>query len=133
VSVVFLDTVALIALWNASDQWHATADRVYSDLRTKRAEVVTTRYVLLECGNTAARTPFRNDVTVLRTSLTRTNRLISPTEGDWNDAWEAYERNDAGGAGIVDQISIVVMRRLGISEVFTNDWHFTAAGFKTLF
>jgi len=133
VSVAFLDTVALIALWNDSDQWHATAERVYSELRTRRTEFVTTRYVLLECGNTAARTPFRNDVTLLRASLTSSNRLISPTDEDWDNAWTAYERSDAGGAGIVDQVSIVVMRRLAISEVFTNDWHFTAAGLKTLF
>ncbi len=39
----------------------------------------------------------------------------------------------AGQAGIVDQVSFVVMRRLGITEAFTNDRHFQAAGFHTLF
>jgi predicted nucleic acid-binding protein len=32
-----------------------------------------------------------------------------------------------------DHISFVVMRRLGITEAFTNDVHFQAAGFTTLF
>ena len=36
-------------------------------------------------------------------------------------------------AGIVDQVSFVVMRRLGLTRAFTNDWHFRAAGFETLF
>jgi len=35
--------------------------------------------------------------------------------------------------GIVDCISFAVMRRLGLTEAFTNDQHFTAAGFTTLF
>lgn len=40
---------------------------------------------------------------------------------------------EAGQAGIVDQVSFLVMRRLGITEAFTNDRHFQAAGFVTLF
>lgn len=30
-------------------------------------------------------------------------------------------------------VSFAVMRRLGITEAFTNDRHFQAAGFATLF
>ncbi|RIK84064.1 MAG: hypothetical protein DCC67_05295 [Planctomycetota bacterium] len=59
--------------------------------------------------------------------------MISPTDGDWNAAWLAYERGDAGAPGIVDQVSFVVMRRFGITRAFSNDWHFAAAGFETLF
>jgi len=36
-------------------------------------------------------------------------------------------------AGIVDHVSFIVMRRLGITDAFTNDRHFQAAGFTTLF
>jgi uncharacterized protein len=35
--------------------------------------------------------------------------------------------------GIVDCISFVIMRRLGLTEVFSNDQHFAAAGFTPLF
>jgi predicted nucleic acid-binding protein len=38
-----------------------------------------------------------------------------------------------GQAGIVDHISFLVMHRLGITDAFTNDGHFRAAGFVTLF
>lgn len=41
--------------------------------------------------------------------------------------------NRLGSAGIVDHVSFSVMRRLGITEAFTNDRHFAAAGFITLF
>jgi predicted nucleic acid-binding protein len=59
--------------------------------------------------------------------------LIDLTEQEWQQAWSAYDRGDAGDAGIIDQASFVAMRRLGIRQAFTNDRHFTAAGFETLF
>jgi predicted nucleic acid-binding protein len=60
-------------------------------------------------------------------------RVIVPTEADWQQGWITYARGDAAGAGIVDNVSFVVMRRLGITDAFTNDRHFRAAGFNTLF
>ena len=59
---VFLDSVGLIAVWNADDQWHAAAKPVFADLVKEKTRLVTTTYILLECGNAAARRPFRNDV-----------------------------------------------------------------------
>lgn len=59
--------------------------------------------------------------------------LIEPTAQEIEDAWAAYERGEAGQAGIVDHVSFKVMRRLGITEAFTNDKHYQAAGFTVLF
>src|SRR5260370_1456366 len=63
-----------------------------------------------------------------------------PSDDDMEDNYEILDRRHktgikdfAGGAGIVDQISFVVMRRLSIARAFTNDEHFRAAGFETLF
>ncbi len=61
------------------------------------------------------------------------HRLIVPTVEDWQAAWLAYERGEADRAGTVDHVSFTIMRRLGISKAFTNDGHFRAAGFETLF
>ncbi|HUY34226.1 MAG TPA: hypothetical protein VMV69_15880 [Pirellulales bacterium] len=132
-TVVFLDTVGLIAQWDAGDQWHALADAAYQQMVAQRKSVLTTIFILLECGNTAARRTFRSDVCELRQTLERRNELIVPTEDDWKEAWAAYERGEAAQAGIVDHVSFAVMRRLGITEAFTNDRHFQAAGFTTLF
>lgn len=41
--------------------------------------------------------------------------------------------HEAAGAGVVDHVSFAIMRRLGISDVFTSDRHFKAAGFTTPF
>ncbi len=93
--------------------------------------VVTTTYVLLECGNSAARRPYRAAVDRLRQALDTAGCLIRPTADDWDAAWQAYLKG--AGAGIVDQVSFLVMRRLNIRQAFTNDQHFSAAGFELLF
>jgi len=59
--------------------------------------------------------------------------MIVPTDADLESAWPAFERGQAGQAGIVDHVSFVVMRRLGLTQAFTNDAHFRAAGIETLF
>jgi predicted nucleic acid-binding protein len=133
VTPVFLDTVGLLATWDRADQWHAAASRAYTRLKTARTPVVTTTFVLAECGNAAARSPYRTDVADLRDRLESADRLIVPTEDDWSQAWAAYRNGEAAQAGLVDHLSFAVMRRLGLDEAFTNDRHFQAAGFRTLF
>jgi predicted nucleic acid-binding protein len=59
--------------------------------------------------------------------------VIIPTDSDWHEAWTAYARGQASAAGIVDHVSFAVMRRLGITDAYTNDRHFKAAGFNALF
>ncbi|HVC93817.1 MAG TPA: PIN domain-containing protein [Pirellulales bacterium] len=130
---VFLDTVGLIATWDRRDQWHAPADAACQQLHQHARRLVTTPLVLWECGNAAARCPYRPRVNVLRRFLIQEGLLIQPTLQETEAAWSAYDRGEAAEAGIVDHVSFVVMRRLGITEAFTNDRHFQAAGFTTLF
>lgn len=132
-TAVFLDTVGLLALWDVSDQWHGVAEAAFQKLAAHHTPLLTTTFVLLECGNASARRPYRHEVGTLRRLLERRNELIVPTSADWDTAWAAYDRGDAGRAGIVDHVSFAVMRRLGIQEAFTNDQHYRAGGFQTLF
>ena len=130
---VFLDTAGLVAIWNEDDQWHVSASAVFADLVRARTKLITTDFVLLECGNAASRRPFRSNVISLRNGLKAGRLLIAATIEDQQRAWEAFERGEAGGAGIVDLVSFQVMRRLGLTRAFTGDAHFRAAGFETMF
>lgn len=132
-SPVFLDTVGLLALWNESDQWHAAAQEAFDLLEAANRSYVSTPFVLAECGNAASRRAFRQDVVKVRKSLEADNSLIWPTDHDWFAAWQQYESGRPGDPGIVDCISFAVMRRFGLADAFTNDQHFAAAGFTTLF
>jgi len=130
---VFLDTVGMIAVWDDTDQWHAAARAAYRALLAQGRRLVTTSFVLCECGNAAARRPYRSDVNELRKFLVEEQLLVDPTPEEVEEAWAAYDRGEAGEAGIVDHLSFCVMRRPGLTEAFTNDQHFHAAGFTTLF
>ena len=130
---VFLDTVGLLALWDESDQWHDSAEKCFIGLMATRADFITTTFVLLECGNAAARRPYRTAVSRLRMQLEQGGQLVVPTNADWAQAWTAYEKGQPNRAGIVDHVSFAVIRRLGLSKAFTNDQHFRAAGFEALF
>ena len=130
---VFLDTVGLIAVWDDTDQWHAAAQAAYQRLRSQGRRLIATSLVLYECGNAAARRPYRANVNELRVHLVQEKLLAEPTAEELEQAWAAYDRGEPWQAGIVDQVSFVVMRRLGVTEAFTNDKHFQAAGFQVLF
>lgn len=69
----------------------------------------------------------------MRKLLESRNELVIPTTDDWQAAWESYRRGEPGDAGIVDCVLFVVMHRLGLTEAFTNDRHFIAAGLTILF
>jgi len=133
VNQVFLDTVGVIAVLDSADQWHSAAEQAYQGLRADSASFVTTEFVLLECGNAAARRPYRHAIVQLRDGLQRKGDLIIPTPSDCVSAWRAYEHGRIGGPSIIDCVSFQVMRRLGLVQVFTNDAHFADAGFDVLF
>lgn len=130
---VFLDTVGMLAVWDSTDQWHHAAEEAFGLLLKNRVPLISTSYILIECGNAASRRPYRSRVNELRVSLQEDGLLFDPTDEELDSAWASYDFGDAGNSGIVDQISFIVMRRLGIKQAFTNDWHFKAAGFETLF
>lgn len=132
-NLVLMDTVGLLALWNASDQWHKSATIAFNTIDQNQTALVTNAFILLECGNAAARSSIREKVAQVRTEWELAGTLIWPTDEDWSQGWFAYQRGEADSAGIVDHISFATMRRLGITKAFTNDHHFRAAGFEILF
>ena len=132
-SDLFLDTVAILALLEPSDQWHDAATRALAMPSVMSRRLITTTLVLLECGNAVARKPYRRRIAEMRREFRGDGTLIVPTDADLDSGWAAYELGEAGQAGIVDHVTFAVMRRLGLTQAFTNDAHFRAAGFETMF
>ena len=56
-----------------------------------------------------------------------------PTDDEWEAAWKLFRNGEPRDPGIVDHVSFLLMRRLGIKKAFTNDAHFKEMGFETLF
>jgi len=130
---VFLDTVGLLAVREKSDQWHVSPVSAMSRFANLGTRTWTSDSVMLECGNAVARKEYHDEFVNMRIDFLTLGTLAVPTELEIDFAWDAYARRFAAGAGIVDQISFVLIKRLGIMEAFTNDEHFRAAGFVTLF
>ncbi|MGL4513889.1 MAG: type II toxin-antitoxin system VapC family toxin [Lacipirellulaceae bacterium] len=130
---LFLDTVGLIAILDSSDQWHRAATDAWSKLTVVPPRYVSTPQVMLELANALARTELRGAVADLHDELAEHGNLLVPNAEESVAAWSAYRRGTAGAAGIVDCMSFEVMRRVGAADAFTNDRHFAAAGFTTLF
>ncbi|MDX2175035.1 MAG: PIN domain-containing protein [Candidatus Sumerlaeia bacterium] len=130
---VLLDTVGILAVLHTGDRWHREAVAAFVALNASSFRPFATSFILAEAANAASRTPLRPQVIALREQLEAWGRLVHPSTADWSAALEAYGKGEAGDAGLVDHLSFVVMRRLGIRRAFTNDRHFRAAGFETLF
>jgi uncharacterized protein len=130
---VFVDSVGLLAIIDKSDQWHPPSIVAYNQLLHDNRNLITTSFVLTECGNAASRRPYRRVVFQAREQFELMGNLMLPTPDDWDSAWVEYRQSPIYGPSIVDCISFQVMRRLGLTEVFSNDQHFANAGFTLLF
>jgi len=58
--------------------------------------------------------------------------IIRLDESLFNKAFELYKQHSDKTWGLVDCISFVVMRELGVSQALTSDKHFVQAGFRAL-
>ena len=129
---IFVDTSALYAVLDADDENHPLADAEWRRLLPGSSPLVTTNYVLVE---TTALLQHRLGLEAVRTF----EQDICPVLGvEWID-----EGTHAAGmasvlvAGrrelsLVDCVSFVAMRHLGIREVFAFDRHFADHGFACL-
>ena len=132
-SGVFLDTVGILGFWDEDDQWHLQARTAWMEMRRRRERMFTTNHIIAECANATSRWIERSRVAALVGSLETSGGLIFPTDADWREAWAVYAGGRPGEPGLVDELSFTVMRRLGLRQAFTNDRHFSGAGFEALF
>ena len=74
---VFLDAVGLIALWNRRDQWHEAAGSAFAGIASGES-LVTTSYIIGECGNAFSRSEIRTLLIDLTERLDADGTLIFP-------------------------------------------------------
>jgi predicted nucleic acid-binding protein len=128
-SRVFVDTSAFLALLIANDVRHRHAARTFRALQAREAALLTTSYVLVETYALLDRRVGREATRGFRQGF---DPLLDVT-------WVEREQHEAGldlqleaprSVSLVDAVSFVVARRLGIVEAFAYDRNFTDAGFR---
>ena len=131
---VFLDATYLIALAIPRDQFHQEARHLMEDVLTRRIEMITTRAVLLEFGNSLANPQWRARAVQTLESFERDPQIeiVPLSEELFGEAFDLFRHRMDKAWGLTDCISFVVMREREISEALTADEHFEQAGFVAL-
>lgn len=133
-SRIFVDTWAWYALADAQDRDHELAQLAVEDIIERKAELVTTNFVLDEAttliryklGHSAA-LKFRSTIRqLLQDELLSIYRISEAQEIAAGDLFERYADQDLS---FTDCTSFVVMQELELSEAFTSDHHFLILGF----
>lgn len=138
--MIFVDTWAWMALADRNDQHHTTATVAYLDFRRSATRFVTSDYVLAESLTLVYRRISSDAAERFFDSLLRSfqqgrHRLETVTRERFDAAWELRRRyHGRPDISYVDLTSMVVMRELGINQVFTGDRHFEQVnlGFQCL-
>jgi len=131
----FVDTFYWIALSNRRDQWHARVRAFDDALAAYRLdttdEVLTEFLTFYSEGMSHTR---RQAALFARSVLANLLVVVLPqTHSSFLEGVHLYESRLDKAYSLTDCISMQTMRREGLTEVLTNDHHFTQEGFHILF
>src|SRR6266446_8059490 len=125
--MLFADTFYWVALLNPGDAFHARVTKVGSGLGSAR--LVTTDEVLTEVLNWFPRSGrhWRGKAASLIHDLRMDPDVdvLLQTRADFDGALALYEARPDKGYSLTDCRSMLAMRALGVTEVLSNDHHFT--------
>jgi uncharacterized protein len=129
---VFVDTSGLLAVANERDPHHGPAAATWVELADSGRELVTSSYVLLEAHAVFERQVGIATVRVLEHDLVKALSVLWVSRGTHNLGVGRLLSDDRRKLSLVDCVSFLVMRNLGITQVFTFDKHFAEEGFEVL-
>ena len=134
-AVYFADTFWWIAVANPKDAWHV---RVLAwEAAHAKGRFVTTEEILSELltwfAGTGPAGCVHSSAVARGIMADPTTRVLPQTSTDFDAALGLYEARPDKGYSLTDCRSMIALRTLGISEVLTNDHHFTQEGFTILF
>ncbi len=131
---VFADNFYWVAMAVPSDQWHPATKRAKASLG--RVHLVTTEEVLTEfLTSLSGRGSYwrQRAVETVRILRNEPDVTISPqTSASFQRGMELYANRLDKEYSLVDCISMNTMRDEDITEILTNDHHFTQEGFRIL-
>jgi len=127
---VFVDTSALISLLDADEHTHDLACRLFSELLNKKANLITTNYVIVETYALTQRRFGLKAVKILNDNIIPLIKIEWITEASHQSALNTLICANRKKLSLVDCISFVVMQRLSLTIAFTFDKHFNQHGFK---
>ena len=132
---VFADTFYWVAVSNPKDSSHLRARTLSESLRD--APIITTHEVLTEVlayfAGRGTRSRMQAARNVCRILSVPTIRVVPQSQESFLAGLERYEARPDKGYSLTDCISMNTMKTGGITDILTNDVHFTQEGFRALF
>ncbi len=132
--MIFVDTSAFLGWYNKSDQYHKQARPVWLTLEAEKRPLYTSNFVLDETLTLLARRtsyPFAAEQgEALYTSSLLT--ILRPSIADELVSLKLFEKYADQKISFTDCVSFTLMRKVGLSRVFTFDKHFRWAGFEVI-
>ena len=129
---VFADTSALLALVNRDDEHHGAVTEAVRGIVARGDQLVTCSYVLVEAGALVRRRLGAAAFKALGEAVERAMDVVWVDQELHARAWEAACGSSNQGPSLVDHVSFLTMRSLGVETALALDAHFEAAGFGTL-
>lgn len=132
---LFLDTGGIVALPLLYDQHHNLAVKIFSDLAKKGYELITTDYVLSESATLLRckyKLPVKSVFECLHNLYISDLTVVELDRHTFGEAMGFMHKFENHYFSLTDCASFVVMKKLGIKEVFTTDKDFEVVGFKNL-
>lgn len=135
--IVFVDSSALKANYDARDDCHAKATELMRKIAARETEVtafVTTDYVLDEAvtltrfAHSHAKAVELADATLSSKFM----RLVYCDEGLFSAGIEVFRKHSDKEWSVTDCLSFATMKKYDVKTAFTFDTHFEQAGFATL-
>ena len=128
----FMDTSALIAVFDAAERNHKQADVVWRHLLESEDDIVVTNYVMVETCAVAQRRIGIEAIRAIEERAVPLLHIVWIDKQDHHAGMQAVLAANRRGLSLVDCTSFGVMRRLGIRAAFTFDEHFKEQGFTCL-
>lgn len=134
-AVYFADTFWWIAVSNPKDAWHARAvawESAHPSVRIVTSEEILSELLTWFAGTGPAGRAHAGAV-ARAIMVDPFTQVLPQTSADFQAALALYEARLDKAYSLTDCRSMIALRALGISEVLTNDRHFSQEGFTILF
>lgn len=129
---VFVDTSALVALFDRKDHNHLQAKAILEKIRTDRKRMIITDYIFDECITTVL-SAVGHQSAVMVGEFILSSKIIEIT---WLDesvkikAWDFFGQHSDKRFSFTDCTSFILMKQLRVNKYFSFDSDFRQAGFK---
>lgn len=131
-NAVFGDTSAFLALLNTADENHSRATRAFATLRTRKAPVVSTSYVLVETHALIGRRLGLDAVRSFRADFAPLVDVVWVDEALHHAGLDLLLDRRKRLLSLVDAVSFITMRQADVTEAFAFDPHFEQEGFSVV-